>query len=168
MKKLPIPFFIILIAIIGANRLSAQKKIEGTYAIRNVKSGLQLRVKDAGSANGTPLVMYNPIEWKCMTWDFRPSEGSSYQLKNVLTGKTVQQKKEGENGTLEEQPLTEKAGSQLYDFEEAGKGRYRIRLKSAGLYLSDEKGEVNAPVTLAKKSDSPAQLWTLHEQHPTI
>lgn len=168
MKKLPIPFFIIFIAIIGANRLPAQKKIAGTFAIRNVKSGLQLRVKDAAGANGTPLVMYNPIEWKCMTWDFRAAGGSSYQLENVLTKKTVQQKNTGENSTLEEQPLTEKSAAQLYEFLPADKDRYRIKLKSADLYLTDVQGEVNAPVVLAKKADSPAQLWTLHEQHPTL
>lgn len=41
--------------------------IQGTYAIKNVKTGMLLRVKDANGKNGTPLVAYNPENWKCKT-----------------------------------------------------------------------------------------------------
>ncbi|WP_449437400.1 hypothetical protein [Pedobacter steynii] len=46
---------------------SYSQEIKGTYAIKNVKTGMLLRVKDASGKNGTPLVAYAPQNWKCMT-----------------------------------------------------------------------------------------------------
>jgi hypothetical protein len=66
--------------------------IHGTYAIKNEQTGMLLRIKDANGKNGTPLVAYNPVNWKCMTWDFKHVEGQTYQLKNLFTSKTFQPK----------------------------------------------------------------------------
>src|ERR1700712_5704130 len=80
--------------------------IEGTYAIKNVQTGMLLRIKDANKANGTPLVSYNPVSWKCMTWDFKHTEGNTYQLRNLFSGKTFQpQQAAAESVAMEEQPL---------------------------------------------------------------
>ena len=58
--------------------------IKGTYAIKNVQTGMLLRIKDANKKNGTLLVAYTPTDWKCMTWDFKHIEGQTYQLENLF------------------------------------------------------------------------------------
>ncbi len=67
--------------------------IEGTFAIKNVETGMLLRIKDANGANGTPLVAYPPVNWKCVTWDFKHLDGQTYQLRNLFTNKTFQSAK---------------------------------------------------------------------------
>ena len=69
---------------------ASAQDIKGNYAIKNVQTGMLIRVKDAGSKNGTPLVAYYPENWKCMTWNFKNTGGISYQLQNLLTSKTFQ------------------------------------------------------------------------------
>ncbi len=145
--------------------------IEGTYAIKNMETGLLLRIKDANTANGTPLVAYNPVNWKCMTWDFKHMAGDTYQLQNLFSGKTFQPKQEAAEGiAMEEQPLLANAGNQQYDFIPAGKNSYLIRLKGTELYLtaSNSKPLVNSAITLAKKTAGKLQQWTIYEQHPDM
>src|SRR6476619_6466957 len=114
----------------------AQEIITGTYASKNVQTGMVLRIKDANSKDGTPIVAYSPVNWKCVTWDFKHVEGQTYQLKNLFSGKTLQpvQANSTEGNALEEQPL---AGTdiQQYEFIPAGKDAYFIRLKGTGLYI---------------------------------
>jgi len=74
-----------------SGRVAFAQVIKGTYAIKNVQTGMLLRIKDASKANGTPLVSYNPVNWKCMTWDFQHKEDNTYQLRNLFSGKTFQQ-----------------------------------------------------------------------------
>jgi len=143
--------------------------IAGTYAIKNVQTGMLLRIKDANKANGTPLVSYNPVNWKCMTWDFKYMEGNAYQLGNLFSGKTFQpQQAAAEGVAMEEQPLLAGNASQQYEFLPAGKNIYLIRLKGTELYISpaDSHGAVNSAIILAKKNSSPLQQWTIYEQHP--
>lgn len=66
---------------------SAQDIIKGTYAIKNVQTGMVLRIKDANSKDGTPIVAYDPVNWKCVTWDFKHVDGNTYQLKNLSVEK---------------------------------------------------------------------------------
>lgn len=145
--------------------------IQGTYAIKNVQTGMLLRMKDANSKNGTALVAYTPINWKCMTWEFRNVEGQTYQLKNLFTGKTFQPKAgtAEEGAELEQQPLSE-TQLQQYEFISTGKNQYLIRLKGTELYVTaiDEDGTINTGMKLAKKNGSKLQLWTIYEQHPTM
>jgi hypothetical protein len=141
--------------------------ISGTYAIKNAATGIVLRIKDANTKNGTPIVAYTPVNWKCVTWDFKQVDGQTYQLKNLFSGKTLQPQGEAKAGaSLEEQPIA----SQQYDFIPADKGAYRIRVKGTELYLtpSDDKGTVNNNIVLAAKSDDKLQQWVLVEQHPTM
>jgi hypothetical protein len=142
--------------------------IKGNYAIKNVSTGMLLRVKDASNKNGTPLVAYDPQNWKCMTWNFISVEGNIYQLKNLFTGKTFQPKQA--DVTLEEQPITLGDHNQQYEFESAGKDIYFIKLKGTDLYITpeDKKGTSNSAIILAKKTKSKEQQWTIYEQSPTM
>jgi len=144
--------------------------IRGNYAIKNVETGMLLRVKDASNKNGTPLVAYSPQNWKCMTWNFISVEGNTYQLKNLLTGKTFQPKDNTPEAILEEQTLSAESASQQFDFEPAGKNIYWIKLKGTELYLTsgDKKGTINLPVILSRKSGNKQQQWTIYEQAPTM
>jgi hypothetical protein len=142
--------------------------IKGNYAIKNVSTGMLLRVKDASNKNGTPLVAYDPQNWKCMTWNFIAVEGNTYQLKNLFTGKTFQPKQS--DVVLEEQPLTLGSNNQQYEFESAGKDIYFIKLKGTDLYITpeDKKGTTNSAIILSKKTKTKDQQWAIYEQSPTM
>jgi hypothetical protein len=142
--------------------------IKGNYAIKNVLTGMLLRVKDASNKNGTPLVAYDPQNWKCMTWNFISVEGNTYQLKNLFTGKTFQPKQA--DIALEEQPISLGSSNQQYEFEPAGKDIYLIKLKGTDLYITpeDKKGASNSAIILVKKTKTKAQQWTIYEQAPTM
>jgi hypothetical protein len=168
-KRLTFSAFIFSLLLITANTFA--QVIEGTYAIKNIQTGMLLRIKDADSKNGTPIVSYNPVSWKCMTWDFKHTEGDAYQLRNLFSGKTFQPKQDAAEGVaVEEQPLLNNDASQQYEFIPAGKNIYLIRLKGTELYItpSDNKGTVNGAIVLAKKNDSRLQQWTICEQHPDM
>ncbi|MGI8635278.1 MAG: RICIN domain-containing protein, partial [Segetibacter sp.] len=141
-----------------------------TFAIKNVNTGMLLRVMDANKKNETPIVAYSPTNWKCMTWDFNKVEGNTYNLKNLFTSKTFQpQKSEATAGTaIVQQPIVENSTSQQWEFLSEGKNIYSIRLKGTDLYItpSDSKGTVNSQTILAKKDGSKLQQWTIYEQHP--
>ena len=145
--------------------------IKGTYAIKNVVTGMLLRIKDANGKNGTPLVAYTPVDWKCMTWDFKHVEGQTYQLQNLFTGKTFQPTDTAlsEGVALRQQPLSTGQVNQMYVFIAVGDGQYQIRLKGTELYVtpSDSKGSINSNIILAKKNEGKLQFWTIYEQHPT-
>jgi len=145
--------------------------IKGTYAIKNVKTGMLLRVKDANSKNGTPLVAYDPQNWKCMTWDFQSTGENTYQLKNLFANKTFQPLGEAKDAVImEEEPLLAHAANQQYEFIKVKKDIYLIKLKATDLYLTpaDPKGSTNSAITLAKKKDSPLQQWSIYLQNPTM
>ena len=149
--------------------LSAQV-IKGTYAIKNVQTGMLLRVKDANNKNGTPLVSYEPVNWKCMTWDFKHIEGDTYQLKNLFTGKTFQAVDSADGEVLEQQPLVTAQLNQQYDFVPVKNNIFLIKQKGSELYLtpSDKNGAVNSSIKIAKKDGSKLQQWTIYEQNPTM
>ena len=145
--------------------------IKGTFAIKNKETGLLLRIKDAAGSNGTPLVSYTPINWKCATWEFQSRGGNVYGLKNLFTGKTFQPVADSlrEGTALGQQPLKAGADKQVYEFIAVDKDAYLIRLKGTEYYLSpSESGEVNSPIVLSKKTGGQRQQWTLYEQHPTM
>ena len=146
--------------------------IKGTYAIKNTQTNLVLRVQDAKKANGTPIVSYSPVNWKCVTWDFNHVEGETYQLRNLFTNKTLQPSASTLTAgtSLEQQPLVALQTNQEYEFIPAGKDSYRIRLKGTDLYItpSEADGGTNSKVILAKKSDQKNQIWTIYPQNPEI
>ncbi|NLR63837.1 RICIN domain-containing protein [Chitinophaga varians] len=147
------------------------QQISGTYAIRNVQTGILLRIRDADTRNGTPIVAYSPVNWKCVTWDFKHVADSTYQLVNLYSGKTLQPASAVTAGTtLEEQPVVAGENNQEYEFIPAGKDHYLVKLKGTNLYLTpaDDKGTVNAPIVLAPANNTTLQHWTLKEQHPEM
>lgn len=146
--------------------------IQGTYAIKNVQTGMLLRIKDANGKNGTPLVAYSPVSWKCMTWDFKHVDGNTYQLRNLFTSKTFQPK-EGtavEGITLEQQPLVNAQANQQYEFISVKKDVYLIKAKGTALYITpvDKDGTIDTGIKLSPKDGSKLQQWTIYEQKPTM
>jgi len=144
--------------------------IKGNYAIKNVQTGLLLRIKDANSKNGTPLVSYTPQNWKCMTWNFKHVEGNTYQLQNLFSAKTFTPAGEKtEAGTaLEEQPLSAGNSIQQYEFIAVDNNTYLIKVKGTDLYITATSKEVNSKIILTKKKESQNQRWTIYNQEPTM
>lgn len=168
MKKV---FFLYLIMICITCSLASAQVISGTYAIKNDQTGMLLRIKDANSKNGTPLVLYNPENWKCMTWDFKNISGNTYQLQNLFTHKSFQTvANPGTDVAMEQQPFKNGDAAQLYEFEAIGKGSFLIRLKGSDLYLtpSDKEGSVNSVIILSKRTKDKLQLWSIYQQTPTM
>ena len=146
------------------------QSIQGTFAIKNVRTGMLLRPLEASNKNATPIVSYQPTNWKCMTWDFKPVSGQTYYLRNLLTGKTLQPVAANpEEGTpLEQQPMQDGAVQQ-WEFVPAENNSFLIRLKGTVLYITPtEDGSLNSRIILAKKKTGNLQLWTIYEQHPTM
>lgn len=148
------------------------QNIKGTFAIKNMETGLLLRVKDANNADATPLVAYPAQNWKCMTWDFQQVEGETYRLRNLFTNKTFQpvgnERKEG--AALEQRPLTAGNAVQEWEFIPVSKDVYRIKLKNTELYVtpSGRNGEVNMPIVLSAKKEGALQNWTIYLQDPKM
>ena len=161
---------IILLLVIGNSGIC--QTIKGTYAIKNVQNGMLLRMQDANKKDGTALVAYSPVNWKCVTWDFTKIEGNSYQLRNLFTNKTFQpENMKPVNGTvLHQQPISLNQNNQLYEFILIEKDIYLIKLKNTELYLSpaDPKGTVNSAIVVNEKKKGKEQWWTIYEQHPTM
>ena len=170
MKKV-FQFSVLLLLLLLPAGLFAQV-IQGTYAIKNEQTGMLLRIKDANSKNGTPLVAYSPVNWKCMTWDFKQVEGNTYQLKNLFTNKTFQPKDgtAADGVVLEQQPLVNAQSNQQYEFIPVQKNIYLIKAKGAELYVTpvDRNGTSGTGITLAKKDGSKLQQWTIYEQKPKM
>ena len=160
------------ITMLFLSNFSFAQVIEGTYAIKNVQTGMLLRIKDANKTNGTPLVAYSPVNWKCVTWDFKHVEGETYQLRNLFTNKTFQSKdgSSSDGVILEQQPLITLQVNQQYDFIPVEKNIYLIRAKGSELYITplDKAGATDTGIMLGKKSGSKLQQWTIYEQKPTM
>lgn len=43
-------------------------RFANTYAIQNVGTGKNVRVRDAGIEDGTSIILYRAANWECMTW----------------------------------------------------------------------------------------------------
>lgn len=146
------------------------QEIQGTYAIKNSETGMLLRIKDAQRSNGTPLVAYPAVNWKCVTWDFKHVDGQHYQLENLFTGKTFQAIDPTTGSALQQQTLVAKQSNQQYEFIPAGKNVFLIRLKGTDLYVtpSDANGDINSTIVLANKNSGKLQQWMIYEQKPTM
>lgn len=149
--------------------LASAQLIKGTFAIQNTVTGKNLRPFDAGAKNGNRIVLYNHVEWKCMTWDFINLETDTYQLKNLFTSKTFQPKEDQVNSgsALEQQPISNSA-LQKWEFIKAGQDTYYIRLKGTELYVTASSGDTNSNIILEGKKPDALQLWLLIAQNPTM
>jgi hypothetical protein len=162
---------LLLIAFVCSGLLALAQDIKGNYAIKNMQTGMLLRIKDANSKTGTPIVAYYPENWKCMTWDFKKTAANTYQLRNLFSNKTLQPTAlAGANVPFDEQPLVPGEAKQQYEFIPVKKDTYLIKLKGTDLYITpaDPKGEVNSAIVLAAKKGTPDQQWFIYEQAPTM
>jgi len=165
MKKL---FFLILANFL-ISVIAIAQPISGTYAIQNTVTGKNLRPYDAGNQNGNRIVLYNHVEWKCMTWDFIPEGDNTYQLKNLFTSKTFQPKENPAKAgtTLEQQPISTSA-SQQWEFITAPNKSFYIRLKGTELYITASSSQTNSNIILQDKQNKALQLWKLVGQNPSM
>lgn len=147
-----------------------RQEIKGTFAIQNIKTGMNLRPFDAGKQDNNKIVLYNHIAWKCMTWNFIRTDENTYQLKNLFTQKTFQPSADIQSGgTLVQKPLKPADEMQQWEFISAGESKYYIRLKGSDLYITcDPAGKINSDIILKQKVDSDIQVWRLIEQNPSM
>ena len=161
-----------LLMILMFSAAAYNQEIKGTFAIKNVVTGMLLRPLDANNKNKTPIVAYTPTNWKCMTWDFNHVEGNTYYLRNLFTSKTFQAvtTELNEGVLLEQQPLDENNKLQQWEFVSVEKNVFAIRLKGTDYYVtpSEENGTPNSKIILSKKRSDKLQYWTIYEQHPTM
>ena len=160
-----------MLPVLAFSIVAFSQQIRGHYAIKNVQTGMLLRVKDARSENGTPLVAYSPENWKCMTWEFNTTGANVYQLQNLLTGKTFQPSAMPDAGVgLVEEPMQGSTAYQQYEFIKDKGESYLIRLKGTNWYMTpeDKNGSTNSRIVLASRSNGPEQLWNIYAQEPTM
>ena len=161
-------FFIFALSLFSVGIITSQT-ISGTYAIQNTVTNKNLRPYDAGNQNGNRIVLYNHVEWKCMTWEFVHLKDNVYQLKNLFTSKTFQSKdtpaKQG--STLEQQPLANTAVQQ-WEFIKGANNNYLIRLKGTELYITASSSQTNSDIVLQPEQKNALQQWRLVAQNPDM
>lgn len=153
----------------AASQADAGKLTPGkSYQIRNKKYGDLLRPKDANSADGTPIVLYSPETWKCMTWKIHSSGESRFQLQNHFTSKTLAV--EADSGAAVKQvPFGNNAEQRpSWQFEKQSDGTYKISDPKTGKALSAMKdGSFSSvKVTVQAWQGSDEQKWELIETDP--
>lgn len=148
------------------------QQIKGDFALKNVHTGKYVRIKDANTNDGTPIVAYSPVNWKCVTWEIKPSDDRSVVLKNLLSGKTLQPKNGNAQIGIEMEEQQMGRPGQEYEFIPTNDGEpyYYIRLKGTELYLTpfDPAGATNSAIILKPRQGGDLQQWSLIEQHPTM
>ena len=145
-----------------------KRNYANTYAIQNAAYGKAVRVRDAGIADGTEIVLYRHKNWECMTWQLIELEDSAYLLKNLYTQKAFQPSSAPEAGVgLWQQTL---GGSRFQYWEllvQPGE-MYLIRLKGTEMYITATSGEDNSALVLLPRQDANNQLWRLLRQNPIV
>jgi len=138
-----------------------------TFAINNVKTGMNIRPYNAGIDNGTRIIQYENNNWECMTWQFMKLEDGSYLLRNLWNNKTFQPPSTPELGVaLIQQPI-EANNLQYWEFLNQPDETYLMRLKGTELYVTVSSDKSNSDIILMPKLNSADQQWKLIEQHPT-
>lgn len=148
--------------------IQKKRNYENTYAIQNVENGKDIRVHNAGNADGTKIILYSHNNWECITWQLIGLEENVYLLKNLYTQKSFEPSSAPTAGvTLWQQTL---GGSRLqyWEFVKQPDEYYLIRLKDTELYLTATSDENNSDIVLMLKQDSKSQLWKLIRQNPII
>ena len=165
MKKF---LFVLLVNLFVSSSLISQK-ISGTYAIQSIATTKNLRPYDAGNHNGNKIVLYNHVEWKCMTWQFIYISDNTYQLKNLFTSKTFQAKEllDKKSAAIDQQPLSD-SRLQLWEFIKKAENNYMIRLKGTELYISALSTQTNSEIVLLPESKNALQSWKLIAQNPDM
>jgi hypothetical protein len=125
--------------------------------------GQLLRVEDAKSADGTPMVLYPKQAWRCMTWELQ-ADGDGVRLKNHFTKKTLgptTAPSGSANAPVVQRPLAKSpVRTEAWQFVpiDGKPGLFRIVHTETGLALeADDEGNVVAK----KPSDAANQQWRL-------
>lgn len=173
--KVTLIIFLVLIAIAAVvfvpriyKDIQKKRNYANTYAIQNVGTGKDIRVHDAGNADGTKIILYSHHNWECITWQLIELEGNVYLLKNLYTQKSFQPSLTPTAGvTLWQQTL---GGSRLqyWEFIKQSDESHLIRLKDTELYLTATSDENDSDIVLMPKQDSDNQQWKLIRQNPII
>jgi hypothetical protein len=161
--------FLFTAAILLLSVTTFAQTINGTFAIQNTVTGKNLRPYEAGGQNGNRIVLYDHVEWKCMTWKFISIGTNTYQLKNLYTAKTFQPNEvPARNGSaLVQQPIAN-SDAQQWEFVEAADKSYYIRLRGTELYITASSSETNTDIELQTKQDNALQRWRLIAQNPSM
>ncbi len=161
-----------LSAIVFAPRIikDIQKKrnYANTYAIQNVGNGKDIRVHNAGNADGTKIILYSHHNWECITWQLIELEENVFLLKNLYTQKSFEPSTVPAAGvTLWQQTLS---GSplQYWKFIKQSDETYLIRLKDTELYLTVTSDENDSDIVLMPLQESENQKWRLMRQNPIM
>ncbi|MEP0841252.1 MAG: RICIN domain-containing protein [Phycisphaerae bacterium] len=148
--------------------VAKKRGFANTYAIQNVGTGKDIRVRDAGIADCTKIILYSHHEWECMTWRFIQVDEGVFLLQNLYTQKSLQPSSQPEAGVdLWQQSL---GGSplQYWEFLKQPDETYQIRLKGTELYVTAPSAEDNSAIVLAPKNDAASQRWRLVRQTPVV
>ncbi len=150
------------------HNLRRKRETVNTYAIQNLKTGLNIRPYNAGIRDGISIIQYKPANWECMTWQMIRLKDGAVLLKNLYTQKTIQPAEEPAPGVpLCQQPL-EANPYQYWEFIDEGENAFRIRLKDTDLCITADNDENNAVLVLRQWMDDSSQQWKLIEQHPIM
>lgn len=137
-----------------------------TYAIQNVSTGKDIRVKDVGVKDESEIILYTHNEWECLTWEFIQLEDNTYLLKNLCTQKTFEPSSSPKQGVGLWQQSLGRSHFQYWEFIDQYDETHLIRLKDTELYLTATSDEDNSPIILMPKQESDKQLWKLIRQNP--
>lgn len=137
-----------------------------TYAIQNVSTGKDIRVKNVGVKDESEIILYTHNEWECLTWEFIQLEDNTYLLKNLCTQKTFEPSSSPKQGVGLWQQTLGGSRFQYWEFIDQYDETHLIRLKDTELYLTATSNEDNSPIILMPKQESDKQLWKLIRQNP--
>lgn len=137
-----------------------------TYAIQNVSTGKDIRVKNVGVKDESEIILYTHNEWECPTWEFIQLEDNTYLLKNLCTQKTFEPSSSPKQGVGLWQQSLGRSHFQYWEFIDQYDETHLIRLKDTELYLTATSDEDNSPIILMPKQESDKQLWKLIRQNP--
>ncbi len=140
--------------------------IEGSFAIKNMETGLYLRPKGASSADNIQMVLYTPKEWKCMTWNFIKKEENTYFVENLYTGKTFEA--DDNNRKVVQKTIQSSNPKQIWEFIMLEENKYLIKASETNLYLtaSNNSGNINTEIKLTGEQNNKLNYWTLVQQDP--
>jgi hypothetical protein len=140
-----------------------------SYQIRNEKFGDLLRPRDANSANGTPIVLYSPEPWKCMTWKLHPVGAGEFCLQNHFTSKTFVTQTNSDLPALVQTGWSREAGERpRWRFTQLTDNVYKITDPKSDAALTAVEGKNGTVrVVLAPWQDHPEQKWRLEKIDPS-
>ena len=140
--------------------------IQGTFAIQNVATGMNLRPFDASKQDRNRVILYNHHAWKCLTWEFLPIEGNSYRLKNYYTAKAVEPAAHAVGPTTLQQRPISGGVTQIWEFVDQPVNAFLIRHKTTGLYITASSHLRDSELHLQPRDRTRPQSWRLIRQRP--